>query len=194
MGRGIYLDGPRHHGTDGWLQDLAAKARAHPHGWFAGQTAAALHQLDGFDPPTPIDRHVPRRSASTAHLKRRAALWPPTDRHGWPVASVEDTLLGLGDALTDRPGCAAASMALEPELLVELAVEASLRRSLTTLSRLHESLHATTNRRAGRALLASVLAVRPDEPPTGSYPRDALPPGDRSGGTARAASAGRPPR
>ena len=102
-------------------------------------------------------------------MRRRRALQPPNTVGRLVVASVEDTLLGLGEDLTPRPGCTAADAPLDAELLVELAVEAALRAGLTTIERLAEVVAATDGRRPGRGVLREVLARRPDEPPTGSF-------------------------
>lgn len=170
LGRGVYLDGPRLAGVEGWQQDLHGAALLHPQAVIAGAAAAAVYELDGFEPPQPIRLQAPRPTSSTSPaVRRRRALQPPNTIGRLVVASVEDTLLGLGEDLAPRPGCAAAPAPLDAELLVELAVEAALRRGLTTLERLTDAVAATDARRPGREVLRRVLAARPAEPPTGSY-------------------------
>lgn len=171
MRRGVYLDGPRLDGADGWRQDVAILARLHGQAVVAGQSAAALLGLDGFEPPVPILLHAPRGSASASPLiRRRDLLAPPIAIEGLPVISVEEVLLGLAETVTPRPGCAAASRRLCSSELVELALEDALRRGLTSLERLGQLVATTTDRRPGRSVLRTVLRRRPvDAAPTGSY-------------------------
>lgn len=170
LARGVYLDGPRLAGVEGWRQDLHAAVALHRQAMITGPSAAAVYELDGFDPPQPILLQASRTSSSAASdVRRRRALQPPNTVGVLTVASVEDVLLDLGENLAPRPGCAGASAPLAADLLVELAVESALRDALTTVERLGDVVAATDARRPGREVLRTVLARRPDEPPTGSY-------------------------
>jgi hypothetical protein len=80
-----------------------------------------------------------------------------------------ETLLGLAADLAPRPGCAAARRSLPVVDLVELALEAALRRDLVTLPGLVDLCAAADGRRPGRDVLLSALARWPDQPPTESY-------------------------
>ncbi|MEZ5235996.1 MAG: type IV toxin-antitoxin system AbiEi family antitoxin domain-containing protein [Acidimicrobiales bacterium] len=169
MARGVYLEGPRASGAQRWWQDVAVQAQLHPQATVSGQAAAAVLGLDGFDPPVPISVVAPSDRHGGAGVRRRRSVEAPLEVRGLWVTAVEDTLLTLAEDLSARPGCAAAGSPLDPFELVELAVECALRRELTTIERLRDAVAATTARRPGRAVLCAVLAVRPDEPPTGSY-------------------------
>ena len=171
LGRGVYLFGPMLSGAPGWHQQVAAMALKHPQGVFCGQSAAALLGLDGFDPPAPLQLQLaPGGASGLVFGLRRQLLAPPIQINGVAATSVEETLLGLGEALTARPGCGAAVQVLDPDQLVELAVEDALRRGLTTTERLSDTMAMALARRAGTAVLGRVLAGRPrGARPTGSY-------------------------
>ncbi len=171
LGRGTYLIGPHAAGPGEWPQLVAARSALHPHAVLWGQAAAAWRELDGFDPPVPVQWRVPRNASNShAYLVRRDMRLPPSDLGGLAVAHPAETLLHLGAGLAPRPGCAAARTSLPAALLVELAVEDALRRELTTVAELADLVASTTNRTPGRAVLAAVLAGRPvGAPPTESY-------------------------
>src|SRR5687768_12775588 len=158
MGRGVYLAGPRLGGDDGWYQDVVIAA-ATCDGVLAGQAAAALHDLDGYDPGAPISLAVSPTRSSRSSARRSDLLRPPVRIGPVDVMAVEEALLGLGAVTTPRPGCAAASHDLAPSELVELAVEAALRKGVVTVEALR-SIALEGRRRPGAATLAAVLERR----------------------------------
>ena len=169
VGRGIYAATPRPDGEQRWLQELLVAQALHPDGRIGGQAAAALYGLDGFDWSVPISVHVaPERSGRANGVRRFVALQDPETVKPFTVVGPDETLLGLGEGLMRRPGCRAATRKLAPEDLVELAVEAALRKRLVTIESLTEIVRVGT-RRPGRALLQEVLDRRPDDVATGSY-------------------------
>ncbi len=168
--KGVYIAGERLTGDDGWYQDVAARAVRHPRAPVTGQAAAVLYGLDGFEPGVRIDLAVRRAANTPTSSRRRQALGDPESVGGVMVSSVEEVLVDLGDRLARRPGCRAAITRLAPEDLVELALEAALRRPLTTLERVHEICLAAAPHPPGRAVLAQALERRPaGAPPTESY-------------------------
>lgn len=168
---GWYAPGPRPAGIERWLLELAAQTARYPDGRLAGEAAAALLGLDGFDPGAPVTVYRPRTSSGrTAGVRRLDALDGVIDIDGLPVCSVDELLLGLGAEVTPRPGCDAAVEPLSEVELVELAVEAALRRELTTIARLTDIVGLARPNRPGRPELRVVLGQRPaGAPPTESY-------------------------
>jgi hypothetical protein len=168
--RGVYLVGPRLDGVERWFQDVALAAADGSSALVTGQAAAALYGLDGFDPGVSIAVQV-ARSTTAAHpgARRLRLLEPPEQVLGVWCTSPGETLLGLGADLASRPGCAAARRALPAVDLVELALEAALRRELATPSGLADLAAAADGKRPGRDVLLEALARRPDQPPTESY-------------------------
>ena len=168
LARGVYSDAPVD--ADNWLSELASLAVRYPGGRLAGQAAAALYWLDGFDVGAPPTIYRDRKASARGGPVRRLDQLEETEQLGdLEVCGVGELLLGLGAEVEPRPGCAAATALLDRVELVELAVEAALRKELVTIERL-ERLVATTRTRPGRAELAQVLAMRPPgAKPTGSY-------------------------
>ncbi|MCC6437674.1 MAG: DUF559 domain-containing protein [Acidimicrobiales bacterium] len=169
--RGWYTRDQADTDEDRWLQHLAARTARYPDGRLAGQGAAALVGLDGFDPGSPPTIYrPPGTSGRGPGVRRLELIEDPVEVMGLNVCGVGELLLGLGAELVRRPGCRGAIRALDPVELVELAVEAALRRGLTDLDRLRDVVRASRPNRPGRGVLAQVLAERPDgAPPTESY-------------------------
>lgn len=157
--------------TERWQFELDLRCALSPEGLVCGQAAAALHGLDGFDPGlVPIVIDVGRRGRAGPGRVRRARLDAPSTCQRWPVTSVAETLLDLGDGLEPRPGCAAAVRYLAAEELVELAVESALHNQLVTAEELGDLLATVSPLRRGASVLARVLAGRPPGTvPTQSY-------------------------
>jgi hypothetical protein len=168
VGHGVFLEGPRLEGDEGWYQQIAIAAARFPRGVITGEAAAALHGLDGFDPGcVPVTIAVGHRSSSHTAPRRRLLLAP--QRFGTvAVTAVDETLLGLGAVARPRPGCRAATEVLGAVDLVELAVESALRSRLVTPSSLADVIDVAGTR-PGRRALAAVLARRGQHVPTGSY-------------------------
>ncbi len=167
--RGVYID--THHGVDRWLECLAGLITRYPDGRIAGETAAALFSLDGFDPGAPALLYRPLTTSGRHVLvRRRVELADPVWMGEIRVCGVEELLVGLGAEVRPRPGCAAARTVLDNVDLVELALESALRLGLTDIDRLESTLRNTPRNRPGRSVLALLLAHRPAGLcPTGSY-------------------------
>ncbi len=166
---GIWLVGERATGVEGWKQDVAAAAATG--GRIAGQTAAALYSLDGFDPGlVPIELNVPRGSAARRPgVRVRRMLEDARTVNRITVTGPAETLVDLAADLRPRPGCAAATKRLDAFDLVELAVECALHNELVTIADLRAIARRAGNR-PGAQVLREVLAQRPDElTPTESY-------------------------
>ncbi|MEZ5233447.1 MAG: type IV toxin-antitoxin system AbiEi family antitoxin domain-containing protein [Acidimicrobiales bacterium] len=164
---------------------LALYARTEPYGAFIGQASAWLRRFDGFDDHLPDpELAVPRHSGVRAPTLHRLTTMPAHGLvHGLRTATPAATLLGLGDRLLPRPGCAASRTALDPVDLVELATEHALRHRLTTVRALAGAIDTCARRTAGPAALRAVLRRRPfAAPPTESYLETRLLQVLRSGG------------
>jgi very-short-patch-repair endonuclease len=170
MTRGVYATAGDGDPDLKWLTELAALCARYPDGRIGGEAGAALLGLDGFDPGAPACILRPRSASGRGDRVRRIdPLEDPSFLCGLPVCDPGELLLGLGADITPRPGCAAGRQVLDPVDLVELAVEAALRRGLVDLDTLERLVTAHT-RRAGRAILVQVLAMRPPGArPTESY-------------------------
>ncbi len=160
--QGIYVD-PDSVG-DPWMRNAAVLVAAGGvDAALSRQAAAALYELDGFDSGrVPLTASVHRGSVGADpafHL--RASLEAPEKQQTLPVTAAGQTLLELGAELIPRPGCAAATRVLPPQDLVELGVEAAVRKKLVTIEGLEDLVARTGSRRAGRATLRAVLARRP---------------------------------
>jgi predicted transcriptional regulator of viral defense system len=137
----------------GWKRDLWIALLAAGRGAVVShQSAAALHELDGFK-PGPVELSVPkgRRPRLTGvrvdHLYRVNVTWFDSTRQiqGLPVTSVTDTLLELGSIVdADR---------------VERGVECALRREQTSVSKLEAALGQRGDGR--NSTLRDVLRRRP---------------------------------
>ncbi|MGD9752176.1 MAG: hypothetical protein AB7W59_14395, partial [Acidimicrobiia bacterium] len=154
--------------------ELAVQTARYPDGRLAGQAAAALLALDGFEPGAPATVYRPRAtSGRCVGVRRLDALDGVIDIGGLSVCGVDELLLGLGAHVLPRPGCEAAVTPLSEVELVELAVEAALRRQLTDLERLAHIIDVARPNRPGRPVLRAVLAQRPrvHHPPRATWRR-----------------------
>jgi len=131
------------------LADLAALVLdCGPGAVAAGRTAAALHELDGFDLAAPFHVTIPRgRSIERRghHIHTTSEL-PGVDRtriHGIPSIAAERCLIDL-------------ARVLRPDQLTA-ALDCALRDQLTTEPRLHGRIAAL--RRSGRHGIPALLAV-----------------------------------
>jgi hypothetical protein len=100
VGRSGYLASPKLTGEEGWHQDVVIAA-AVSDGIVTGQSAAALHQLDGYDPGVPVTVAVGPRRSSRSGARRSALLRPPARIGPVDVTAADETLLGLHEPRVD---------------------------------------------------------------------------------------------
>jgi very-short-patch-repair endonuclease len=146
------------HRPSRWEDKLMAALLAAGDGAFASHRAALiLWDLDGIS-SAPVEitvphAHGPMPEGTVVHRTRRPVVG--TTLSSVPVTSIERTLLD----------CAA----LLPSLIIAKAVESALRRRLTTVDQLFDSLKVVGGRGVrGTKRLRGVLSDRVADTPTGS--------------------------
>ncbi len=123
-----------------------------------GAAALAIHQLDGFRDREWAPRWcAPANGSRAEHVKRLTQWIEPIYVDGVAIVPVAQGLADAADEVVRVPRWPGDSRFLEPDELIELAVEHALRDQLTTT----EELSVSAKKRKSAALLRRVLQRRP---------------------------------
>ncbi len=135
-----------------WRTHLWAACAWSREGLVSHRSAAAIHGLTGFEEVgrpeiTVTSSHLPPRSGIIVHVTDRLPHQQRSRASGFPITSIERTLLDLGAVCTERK--------------VAIALDDALLRELTTVRDLDECLRLTARRgRRGCGVLRHLLKRR----------------------------------